>query len=411
MKISLKNRVKGDPVIWTAIVILCVYSLLAIYSGLSNMPRKDRISEDLFAELEILRQLLFIIVGLLIMWSIHLFQWRRLLKAMAPLILLIAWALILVTMFWGENINLSTRGIRIGPITVQTFDIAKLALIIYLAAIMANVKEFRNSFKSMLIWVYLPIFITCGLILPSNLSTALICFAVAAAMMFFGPMSIKNIAHFLGLTIVCGLLLVVLIKSEAPILPRAVVWEKRIDSFFSGEEVVKDKDEVFQKEQAKIAIGTGGIFGKGPGRGTQRHILPQSFDDYIFAIIVEEYGVLFGAIPLVIIYLILLYRGFRIALKSKRRFSSYLVFGITFLYVLQAFLHIMVSTGMMPVTGQPLPFVSRGGMALMVACVSFGLVLSESRLNEKERLKELEGEAEGETEATEDVEEMEVITE
>ncbi|MDR0364486.1 MAG: FtsW/RodA/SpoVE family cell cycle protein [Bacteroidales bacterium] len=399
MGINLKNRVKGDPVIWTAIIILCVYSLLAIYSGLSNMPLKPGQSRDLFAEKELLYQFILIALGLFIMWSVHLIKWRVFLRKTAPIILIISWVLIIIPIVLGKDINQSNRILPIGSITIQIFDIAKIALIIYLSSIMLKGKDLKNSFKDMFLWVYLPIFITVILILRSNLSTALICFAVSFALMFFRPISIKSLFHFIGLSFAFCLLLIIVGKAVPEAFPRASTWANRIVTFTHKNDVgAEDKDKIYQEEQAKIAIGTGGVFGKGPGSGTQRHVLPQSYDDYIFTIIVEEYGILFGAIPLVVIYLILVYRGFRISLKSDRKFSSYLVFGITFLYVFQAFMHIAVSVDLTPVTGQPLPFVSKGGTALWIACAAFGLVLSESRLNEQERLKALEEENEAEIE-------------
>lgn len=397
MAIKLTNGLKGDPVIWTSIAILCVYSLLAIYSGISTMPVKP--SElDLLPERELMKQLLLIVSGLIIMWSIHLMKWRAALKKLAPVLLLLTWGLLIVTMAFGVQTNSAVRSLQIGFITIQSFDIAKLVLIIYLSTVLVDIRSKQYDFKKMLLWVYAPILITCGLMLRANLSTVLITYAVAVCMLFYGRLSFKQVVHFFALSLACFLLVAVVVLIFPKVMPRASVWKSRVEMFFMSEkkraemeatmsalEIRAQQEKDFQARQAEIAIGVGGIVGKGPGGGTQRHILPQSYDDYIFAIIVEEYGILFGAIPLVVIYLILLYRGMRISIKSSRQFSSYLVFGITFLYTLQAFIHIMVSVGLFPVTGQPLPFVSRGGTALWMACAAFGLVLSESRINEREQ--------------------------
>jgi cell division protein FtsW len=227
-----------------------------------------------------------------------------------------------------------------------------------------------------------PVVLVCGLILPANFSTAALILASGMILMYVGRIRLKYLLALAG----AGLLLLVLFALVINISgskSRLDTWESRIENYISG----GDAEEDYQVDQAKIAIATGGVLGKSPGKSVQRNFLPHPYSDFIFAIIIEEYG-LAGGLFLVLMYLILLFRGVRIATRSKTLFGSLLAFGITFLIVFQAFINMAVAVTLLPVTGQPLPMVSMGGTSLWATCISLGIVLSVSRESDKEEINE-----------------------
>jgi len=222
----------------------------------------------------------------------------------------------------------------------------------------------------------LPVGIICGLILPENLSTALMLFGISMIIMFIGRVPFRFLLTYVGLGIV-GVILFALLLEVVSQQSRVPVWKDRIVHFFSG---TGDADEDYQSNQAKIAISTGSLFGKAPGKSTQRNMLPQSNSDFIFAIIIEEYGLLFGAVPLILAYMILLFRGITIARKCETAFPAYMVMGLIVMIVIQAMLNMMVAVGLFPVTGQTLPMVSWGRTSVLMMSFSIGAILSVSRV-------------------------------
>ena len=378
-KKDIANRFKGDIVVWIAILILCVYSALAVYSGIAGRAAKVESPAEYSY---LLRHVFIMVVGLVLMWGIHLIKWHNVLQKLSLTLLIVSWALLLVTILFGKEVAGAKRWIDIGIFLVQTSDIAKVALIIYLSTAFANIKEYENDFKQMLKRVYIPVLITCALIVKDDNSTAMMLFATVVLMMFFARISIKKIFTLMGIFVLGSLLLLAVFsftgnKNEN----RVHTAQGRITRWWSGE---KEPDS--QEFRATLAVAEGGITGKGPGKSDKRYKLPNIESDYIFSLIVEEYGLLLGAIPIVGLFLILTFRGIKIALNSSRKFSAYLVLGITFLYVLQAFINIGVSVDLLPVTGQPMPFVSKGGSMFIMCCIAFGLVLSESRVNDEEKI-------------------------
>ena len=250
----------------------------------------------------------------------------------------------------------------------------------------------------MLVTKYLmfPVAIICGLILPENLSTAMMIFGISLIIMFIGRVPFKFLLAYVGMGIV-AVILFAMVLSVVTKDNRVQVWKNRIEHFFSGE---TDADGDYQSNQAKIAISTGGLFGKAPGKSTQRNMLPQSNSDFIFAIIIEEYGLIFGAIPLILAYMILLFRGITIAKKCETAFPAFLVMGLIVMIVVQAMLNMLVAVGLFPVTGQTLPMVSWGRTSVLMMSFSIGAILSVSRVVnariKKEELPEEEKTDEGE---------------
>jgi len=376
MTTGLKKYLGGDLIIWAVIFMLSVYSLLAVYSTSGILVfRNPGISSTYY----ITKHALFLLGGLVLVYITHLIPYRYF-SRLAQLMLIIAVPLLLATLFFGEDINKASRWLEVPVIgmTFQTSDFAKLALIMYVARVLSQEQENIRDFYRAFLPVIFPAGIVCVLILPEDLSTALILFMTCVVLMFIGRIRTR----YLLVLFVTGIFLfstyvtiVILTEKET----RVGTWKNRIESYF-------DKDtENYQVEQAKIAIASGGLFGKFPGNSTQRNFIPHPYSDFIFAVIIEEYGLLLGAIPIMLMYLILLYRAGVILRKSTRAFPAFLAVGLTLGLVLQAMVHMAVAVNLFPVTGQPLPLISMGGTSMMFTCISLGMILSVSKgLKEQE---------------------------
>jgi cell division protein FtsW len=283
-----------------------------------------------------------------------------------------------LTFAFGSRVNEATRWITI-PGTgfrLQTSDVAKVALVLYLARALARYQNELKNFMLVSKYFFLPVAIICGLILPENLSTAVMIFGISMIIMYIGRVPFKYLIAFVGIGVIAVLIFAMVlmaVKKEN----RVQVWINRIEHHFSHKE---DSDADYQSNQAMIAISTGGLIGKAPGKSTQRNMLPQSNSDFIFAIIIEEYGLLFGAIPLILAYMILLFRGITIAKKCDTAFPAFLVLGLIVMIVIQAMLNMLVAVGIAPVTGQTLPMVSWGRTSVLVMSFSIGAILSVSRV-------------------------------
>ena len=226
----------------------------------------------------------------------------------------------------------------------------------------------------------IPVLIVCGLILPANFSTAAMLFVTCLVLMFIGRINLGYIISLVSIGVVClGIFIAIVMNSD--VTNRVGTWQTRIENFIDGNAQVN-----YQAEQSKIAIATGGIIGKGPGRSTQRNFLPQSYSDFIFATVIEEYGIIGGTFTL-LLYLILLYRGVLIAKNAPRTFGSLLAIGLSFSLVFQAMINMAVAVNLFPVTGQPLPMVSMGGTSIWFTCLAIGIILSVSRNTENEKVE------------------------
>jgi len=373
---------KGDRVIWALVVVFMIYSLLAVYSSsVSVAYLKYGGNTTYFLRSQFF--MLLLSLGIIIIFS-HLPY--RIYYSLAGLILLFSVILLVLTFLIGSRVNEAVRTIEI-PGTgfrLQTSDVAKVALVIYLAMALSRFKDELSNFVLVTRYLMIPVAVVCALIMPENLSTALMVFAISITIMFIGRVPFRFLMSYVGMAVV-GVLLYAMVLSMFTEKNRVEVWKNRIEAYFSGE---VDEDEDYQSNQAKIAISTGGLFGKAPGKSTQRNMLPQSNSDFIFAIIIEEYGLLFGAIPLVLAYMILLFRGITIVRKCETAFPAYLVIGLIVMIVIQAMLNMLVAVGLFPVTGQTLPMVSWGRTSVLVISFSIGAILSVSRVMNARMKKE-----------------------
>jgi cell division protein FtsW len=390
----LTKTFKGDKAIWGLVVLFMVYSLLAVYSSSVSIAFKSYSGNTTYF---LRSQLFMLLLSLVIIVIVHYLPYR-IYFAMAGLILIVAAGLLVLTFIFGSRVNEATRWLVI-PGTgfrLQTSYIAKVALVIYLARTLSKYQNELNNFMLVTKYFMFPIAVICALIMPENLSTAMMIFGISMIILFIGRVPLKYLLAYLGMA-VAGVVLFAMVLSVVTKDNRVQVWKNRIENFFSGK---TDDDGDYQSNQAKIAISTGGLFGKAPGRSTQRNMLPQSNSDFIFAIIIEEYGLFLGAIPLILAYMILLFRGVTIAKKCETAFPVFLVLGLTVMIVVQAVLNMLVAVGLFPVTGQTLPMVSWGRTSVLVMSFSIGAILSVSRVAnariKKEELPEEEISDEGE---------------
>jgi len=390
----LTKTFKGDRVIWGLVTIFMIYSLLAVYSssvGVAYMKYGGNTTYFLRS------QFFMLILSLIIIVVVHYLPYR-IYFSIAGLILIGAIGLLILTFAFGSRVNEATRWLVI-PGTgfrLQTSDVAKVALVLYLTRTLAKYQGELSNFMLVTKYFIVPIAIICGLILPENLSTSMMIFGISMIILFIGRVPFKFLLAYVGMAVV-GVVMFAMVLTMVSKSNRVQVWKNRIEHYFSG---TSDEDSDYQSNQAKIAISTGGLFGKAPGKSTQRNMLPQSNSDFIFAIIIEEYGLLFGAIPLILAYMILLFRGITIAKKCETAFPAFLVMGLIVMIVVQAMLNMLVAVGLFPVTGQTLPMVSWGRTSVLVMSFSIGAILSVSRVVnariKKEELPEEEITDEGE---------------
>ncbi|MEE4116353.1 MAG: FtsW/RodA/SpoVE family cell cycle protein [Marinilabiliaceae bacterium] len=371
---SFAKIFKGDRVIWGLIVVFMVYSLLAVYSSSVSVAFSRYGGNTTFFLRSQGVMLLFCLFIIVITHQLH----YRIYSSLAGFFVLVSIVLLILTLIFGVRINEAARWITI-PGTgfrIQTSDLAKVSLVIYIARMLARHQHDLKDFKLTTRIFIVPIAIVCALILPENLSTALLIFGICMIILFIGRVPFKFILAWLGMAI-AGVILLALLLDAVSDANRVATWKARVENFISGDE---DKDGDYQANQAKIAIATGGLIGKAPGNSVQRNMLPQSNSDFIFAIIIEEYGLLFGAIPLLFVYLILLFRGIATARKCETAFPAFLVLGLTVMIVVQAILNMAVAVGLFPVTGQTLPMISWGRTSLLITSFSLGAILGVSRV-------------------------------
>jgi len=377
-----KKYFKGDPHIWAIIVGLSVFSLLAVYSSTGMLAYR-------FAEgntaIYIIRHSGFMVIGLLTAFILHMFPYKYYARISQWMILIVV-PLLVFTLIYGVVTNMAPRWISLfGIITFQTSDLAKMALIMYLAQRLASQQNEILDFKKTLLPMFIVISLVCVLIMPANFSTAAILFAVCIILLFIGRASIKHLSGLCAITLIVGVALVAglyglqKVGINNVVTQRAETWVNRIDRHFNED---SDKDN-YQVMQAKIAIGTGGFIGNGPGNSVQRNFLPHPYSDFIFAIIIEEWGIL-GGIVVIFLYINLLFRSIVIVRKCDKTFPAFLVMGLSLVVVSQALINMAVAVGLLPVTGQPLPLISMGGTSILFTGAAFGVILSVSREVRKE---------------------------
>ncbi|OFY40379.1 MAG: hypothetical protein A2X18_03495 [Bacteroidetes bacterium GWF2_40_14] len=387
---SIIYRLKGDKVIWIIVFLLSLISIAAVYSSSSSLAFKEGKSTLDF----LLKQMRFVLFGLTALYICYKIPlgWYRMLSYLG---IIISIALLVATIAIGKNINGADRWISIFGLSFQPAEIAKIATVIYLAKILEE-RRFE-SFKEFLFWVLVPLGIICLLILNGSASTAIILAGILFMILFIAGVKWSHLFKSAG--IAAGTLVIVIILNQAfglfPRVETAVnrvknfAVEKSIDKKLSPEEKQREMDKTFQADMAKAAIASVGVFGKGPGNSTQRYVLPHPYSDFIYTIIVEEWGFLGGFLVLML-YLWFLFRCIVLARSCSKVFTSVLVIGLGLLITSQAMLHILVNVGILPVTGHTLPLISLGGTSLVIMSAAFGIILSVSRTIEIDKVIENE---------------------
>lgn len=378
--VGLFKYIKGDKVIWAVVLMLSLLSILVVYSSVIALAYRYKEGDT---SSYLMKHVFIVGSGILLMYFIHKVKYSYF-SRISQLAIFVAAPLLLYTLIAGISAGDASRWIAIPgtSLTFQTSDFAKLALITYVARMLSIKQNQIKDFKTAFLPIVIPVGVICALILPANFSTAALLFMTCFVLMFIGRMNAKHLLLLLGSGLVIGGIIIILIFNFPTLIERGPTWKSRIENFISG-----DAESNFQAEQAKIAIATGGIIGQGPGNSIQRNFLPQASSDFIFAILIEEWG-LITAIVIIFLYLILLFRGVRLAIKTERTFGSLLAIGLTFSLVFQAMVNMAVAVNLFPVTGQPLPLVSMGGTSIWFTSIALGMILSVSRESEAENNKE-----------------------
>lgn len=384
---NLLDKTKGDRVIWAIVLVLTLVSLLVVYSATGSLAFKSQKGNGVY----LLKQFAFIIFGLVIIYFAHRINYT-IYSRIAVILFVISIPLLLYTLLFGQSVNSASRWIRLPVInmTFQTSDLAKLALFMYLARLLSRKQEVIKDFRKGFLPLMIPIVIICLLIMPANFSTAILLGLSSLLLCFIGRVRMRHIAIVVAIAVVPMLVMIFIAKNtynketgETKELPgilnvgRIPTWIKRMQNFMYPSKDATNDDH-YQANQAKIGIAKGGIIGLGPGRSEQRNFLPDSFSDFIYVIVIEEYGFIGGTF-LVMLYLIFLYRCIRIFRRCPFAFGAFLALGLSFTLVIQALVNMAVAVNLFPVTGVTLPLVSMGGTSFLFTCFSIGIILSVAR--------------------------------
>ncbi|QHT69330.1 FtsW/RodA/SpoVE family cell cycle protein [Rhodocytophaga rosea] len=373
-RIWLQKNLKGDPVIWCIVLALSIMSVLVVYSATGTLAYKKMQGNT---EHYLIKHSSLVILGLVLMWLAHKIDYRYY-SRLSRVALWFSVPLLVFSFFFGSNINEASRWITI-PFIGQSFqpsDLAKLALIANLASMLAKrqqkIEDFKMSFVPIMIWCG----VICGLIALSNFSTSFLLFATCMLLMFVGRVPVKYLFNLVIVGLIAGTLALALGQRLGTVYSRLKNY---------GNTLVYSHEAPFQAQMSYVAIATGGIFGKGIGKSDQRNFLPHPYSDFIYAIIIEEYGMI-GGIFTIFLYLALLYRGMLAVSRSDRAFGGLLSAGLSFSLVIQAMVNMGVAVGLLPITGLPLPLLSMGGTSLLFTGISIGIILSVSRGEIKEEV-------------------------
>ena len=382
---TLFNNIKGDRLIWAIVALLAIFSFLPVYSAASNLAYVGGIGSTFSF---FVKHFMHLILGFVIMYGVHRIPYRYF-RGLSMVMMPIVLVLLVVTMFQGTTIEGSNASrwiqIPIVGMSFQTSTLAGVVLMVYVARYLSKIKDKEISFKESILPLWVPVFLVLILILPANFSTAAILFVLITILVFIGGYPIKYLGVIMGMGIVALALFVLVAKAFPEIMPNRIdTWMSRIENFANGEDTEAD----YQIEKAKIAIASGGIHGLGPGKSIQKNFLPQSSSDFIFAIIIEEYG-LIGGLSLLLLYSWLLFRIIIVSQKSDTIFGKLLVLGVGLPIVFQALINMAVAVELFPVTGQTLPLISSGGTSIWMTCLAIGIILSVSA--KREEIKEQEG--------------------
>lgn len=362
-------ELRGDKAIWAILVLLAIFSILAVYSSTGTLAYRERGGNT---EAFLIKHGVIMAGGLFLAYIAHMLHYSKF-NRIAPVLLLISVPLLLYTLTFGADINDARRWIELPfvGITIQSSDFAKLSLIIYVARAISAKQDYIKDFNSAFLPIIVPVLIICGLIAPADLSTSVLLFLTCLFMMFVGRVALK----YIGVLMLWGVVVFAFLIVIGRLYPNSVrvdTWTNRVEEFMNT------PDGGYQVQQAKIAIANGGLVGRGPGNSTQRNFLPSPYSDFIYAIICEEYG-LIGGVVVILLYLLLFFRVVRLVTKSPKAFGAMMAIGLSLSMVMQAFANIAVSVHLVPVTGVTLPMISMGGTSMLFTCLAFGIILSVSK--------------------------------
>lgn len=389
-KEAILKRTNGDRYIWGIVLLLAIISILVVYSATGSLAYKLNKGNN---EWYLFKQLSFTIVGLILIYFLHQINYTIFSKV-ATIIYLISIPLLIYTLFFGAKINEGSRWIKlpIVHLTIQSSDVAKLGLFMYISKLMSKKQDIIKNFKTGFLPIIGPVFLICALIMPANLSNALLTGGTSLLLMFIGRVSMKHILLTVAIALVPILIIIGIAYSTYDVnatnnttittksqklksFGRVGTWVKRVQDYLFA----PSTETPYQVQQAKIAIANGGLFfGKGPGNSQQRNFLPQAYNDFIYSIIIEEYGLLGGAF-IILIYLIFLLRCIRIFRKCPYAFGAFLALALSFTLVIQAVANMAVNVNLVPVTGVTLPLISMGGSSFIFTCFAIGIILSVAR--------------------------------
>ena len=389
-RLSVRNifsQIKGDRAIWAIATLLAIFSFLPVYSAASNLAYVGGTGNTFSF---FVKHFMHLALGFAIMYGVHKVPYRYF-RGLSMIMIPIVFVLLLITMLQGTTIEgaNASRWIQIPVVNMsfQTSTLAAVVLMVYVARYLSKIRDEDISFKDTILPLWAPVFIILVLILPANFSTTAIIFTMIIMLAFIGGYPIKYLLFIIGTGLVAFTMFVLVAKAFPEHMPNRIdTWMSRIENFANGEDTEAD----YQIEKAKIAIASGGIQGVGPGKSRQKNFLPQSSSDFIFAIIIEEYG-LIGGLLLLVLYSWLLFRIVIVSQKSDTIFGKLLVLGVGLPIVFQALINMAVAVELFPVTGQTLPLISSGGTSIWMTCLAIGIILSVSAKRQEIKAKEILG--------------------
>jgi len=373
---ELITSLRGDKVIWAFVALLALFSFMPVFSASSNLAYMRHGSGNALTYL--VKHGAQVIIGFFIIYKVHKVPYQYF-RTISRFLLPVVWVLLVYTLLKGTVIDgaNASRWIQIPfiGITFQTSTLASIVLYVFVARYLSKTRDTPITFKNSLWDLWTPVFITLLLIFPANLSTAALIFTMVMMLVFIGKYPLKYIGIILGIGIIGVVFFILVVKAFPDAFPNRVdTWMNRIDNFTSD----KPDEDVYQIQKAKIAIATGGFEGLGPGKSVQKNFLPQSSSDFIYAIIVEEYG-LVGGLSVLFLYLLLLFRFVVASHKANTLFGKLVVVGLGFPIIFQAMTNMAVAVELLPVTGQTLPLISSGGSSIWMTCIALGIILSVTK--------------------------------
>lgn len=371
---SVFQHIKGDRLIWAIITLLAIFSFLPVYSAASNLAYTSGVGGTFSF---FVKHFMHLFLGFAIMYGVHKIPYRYF-RGLSIVMIPVVVGLLILTLLQGKTIDgaNASRWIQIPVVgmSFQTSTLASVVLMVYVARYLSKIKDQTITFKQSILPLWLPVFVVLILILPANFSTTAIIFTMVMILTFIGGYPIKYLLGIMATAVVAFAMFVLAAKALPSMMPNRIdTWMNRVQNFTNTEPTEAD----YQIEKAKIAIATGGINGVGPGKSVQKNFLPQSSSDFIFAIIVEEYGLL-GGVFLLIMYSWLLFRIVIVSQKADTIFGRLLVLGVGLPIIFQALINMAVAVELFPVTGQTLPLISSGGTSIWMTCLALGIVLSVS---------------------------------